>query len=109
MTNPYAHAPGCDFWLDHHEQECTCSRPGLRPPDADPAQDLRAIRVEIAELKRPIDDLEVRGCDRFLVGLNAPPNISSGDENALPSTGHKAGCAAAPGSGISITDGKSAA
>jgi hypothetical protein len=48
---------------------------------ADPAQELRAIRVEVAELKRRIDALEARGCDRFLVRLNAP-NISSGDEKA---------------------------
>jgi hypothetical protein len=34
--------------------------PGLKPPAADPAQDLRAIRVEIAELKRRIDALEAR-------------------------------------------------
>ena len=40
-----------------------------------PAQDLHAIRVEVAELKRRIDALEARGCDRFLVRLNAPPNI----------------------------------
>jgi hypothetical protein len=60
MANPYAHHPDCDFWFDHYEQECTCSRPDLRPPAADPAQDLRAIRDEIAELKRRIDDLEAR-------------------------------------------------
>jgi hypothetical protein len=90
MTNSYAHDPDCDFWFDHDEQECTCSRPDLRPPAADPAQDLRAIRVEITELKRRIDDLEARGCDRFLVRLNAPPNISPGDEKAPPPTGHMA-------------------
>jgi hypothetical protein len=60
MANLYAHDPDCDFWFDHDEQECTCSRPGLRPPAADPTQDLRAICVEIAELKRRIDDLEAR-------------------------------------------------
>jgi len=30
------------------------------PPAADPAQDLRAVRDEIAELKRRIEVLEVR-------------------------------------------------
>jgi hypothetical protein len=61
MANLYAHDPDCDFWFDHYDFECTCSHAGLKPPAADPAQDLRAIRVEIAELKRRIDDLEVRG------------------------------------------------
>ena len=60
MTNPYAHDPDCDFWFDHYESECTCSRPGMKPPTADPVQDLRAICAEIAELKRRIDDLEAR-------------------------------------------------
>ena len=55
MPNPYAHDPDCDFWFDHYESECTCSRPGLKP-----TQDLRAIRDEIAELKRRIEDLEAR-------------------------------------------------
>jgi hypothetical protein len=34
--------------------------PWPKPPAADPAQELRAIRVEIAELKRRIADLEAR-------------------------------------------------
>src|SRR3954453_21815040 len=59
MTNPYAHDPDCDFWFDHYPNECTC-RPVLKPPAADPAQDLRAIRAEIAELRRRIDQLEAR-------------------------------------------------
>ena len=56
MTNPYAHHADCDFWHDHYEHECTCSRPGMNPP----AQDLCAIRAEIAELKRRIERLEAR-------------------------------------------------
>jgi hypothetical protein len=59
MTNPYAHDPDCDFWHDHHESECTCSASASRPA-ADPAQDLCAIRAEIAELKRRIEQLEAR-------------------------------------------------
>jgi hypothetical protein len=54
MTNPYAHHPDCDFWHDHYEHDRTCRRPGMNPP----AQDLRAIRAEIEELKRRIERLE---------------------------------------------------
>jgi hypothetical protein len=54
MTNPYAHEPDCDFWYDHYDSECTCrasaSRLGPKPLDADPAQELRAIRAEITPL-----------------------------------------------------------
>jgi hypothetical protein len=60
MTNPYAHDPNCDYWFDHYDSECTCSRPGWKPPAADPARELRAIRDEIAELKRRIERLEAR-------------------------------------------------
>jgi hypothetical protein len=64
MTNPFAHDPECEFWFDHYESECTCSgsapRPGLKQPDADPVQELRAIRAEIAELKRRLEQLEAR-------------------------------------------------
>jgi hypothetical protein len=60
MTNPYAHHADCDFWHDHYEHECTCSRPGMNLPAADPTQDLCAIRAEIAELKRRIERLEAR-------------------------------------------------
>jgi len=60
MTNPFAHDPGCDFWFDHYPNECTCSRPGWKPPAADPAQEMRAVRVEIAELRRRIERLEAR-------------------------------------------------
>ena len=59
MTNPYAHDPDCAFGLDQYDFECTCrastSCSGLKP-----VQDLRAIRDEIAELKRRIEDLEAR-------------------------------------------------
>jgi hypothetical protein len=60
VTNPYAHHADCDFWHDHYEHECTCSRPGMNLPAADPTQDLCAIRAEIAELKRRIERLEAR-------------------------------------------------
>jgi hypothetical protein len=60
MTNPYAHDPDCNFWLDHYESECTCSRPGWKPPVTNSAQDVRAIRDEIAELRRRIERLEAR-------------------------------------------------
>jgi hypothetical protein len=56
MNNPFAHDPDCDFWFDHYESECTCSRPGWKPP----VPDMRAILDEIAELKRRIEDLEAR-------------------------------------------------
>jgi hypothetical protein len=55
MTNPFAHDPDCEFWFDHYERECTCSRPGQKP-----AHGLRAIRAEIAEMKRRIEQLEAR-------------------------------------------------
>jgi hypothetical protein len=55
MANLYAHDPDCDFWFDHYESEYTCGRPGLKP-----AQDLRAIWDEIAELMRRIEQLEAR-------------------------------------------------
>jgi hypothetical protein len=64
MTNPYAHDPDCDFWFDHYDRECTCGgsapRPGLKPPAADPVQELHAIRAEIAELRRRLERLEAR-------------------------------------------------
>jgi hypothetical protein len=44
---------------DHYDSECTCGASASRPA-ADPAQDLRAIRVEITELKRRIDQIEAR-------------------------------------------------
>ncbi|MBV8397914.1 MAG: hypothetical protein JOZ17_04130 [Acetobacteraceae bacterium] len=60
MPNPYAHDPDCDFWFDHYDSECTC-----RLPAADPAQEKRAVRAEIAELKRRIERLEVRIASLF--------------------------------------------
>ena len=59
MTNPFAHDPDCDFWFDHYDSECTCRAAASRRV-ADPAQELRAIRDEIAELKRRIERLEAR-------------------------------------------------
>jgi hypothetical protein len=57
-----AHDPDCDFWFDHYDFECTCrafaSRPGMEPPAADPARNLGAIRAEIAELRRQIEQIE---------------------------------------------------
>jgi len=60
MTNPFAHDPDCDFWFDHYEQECTCTRPGWKPLAADPARELRAVRDEIAELRRRVEELEAQ-------------------------------------------------
>lgn len=62
MTNPYAHAPDCDFWFDYYDSECTCRASASRPA-ADPTQELRAIRDEIAELKRRIERLEAPVAD----------------------------------------------
>ena len=60
MSHPYAHDPDCGYWYDHYEQECTCARPGWNPLATDPAQDLRAVLAELAELKRRIAELEAR-------------------------------------------------
>jgi hypothetical protein len=57
MTKPFAHNPDCDFWYDHYESECTCRASASRPV-ADPAQDLRAIWAEIAELRKRSEQIE---------------------------------------------------
>jgi hypothetical protein len=61
VTDPWCHHIDCDYWHDHYPNECTCaSRSDQKPPAADPTQELRAIRDEIAELKRRIDQVEAR-------------------------------------------------
>jgi hypothetical protein len=57
MNNPWCHHIDCGYWHDHYDFEYTCSRPDLKPPAADPVQELRG---EIAELKRRIERLEAR-------------------------------------------------
>jgi hypothetical protein len=61
MNNPWCHHIDCDYWHDHYPNECTCaSRLGSKPPDADPTQELRAIRIEIADLRKRLSELEAR-------------------------------------------------
>jgi hypothetical protein len=71
MANPYAHDPDCDFWFDHYESECTCRRSGAGPARY-PGGDCGTEEADRAARS-------ACGCDRFLVRLNAPSRISSGD------------------------------
>jgi hypothetical protein len=75
-------------WMD--EQECTfsasASRPGLKPPAADPAQDLGPIRDKIAELRRRIDQLEARVAQQlsFDAGKHDAADVAGWDIDYMP-------------------------